>query len=158
MQSPDGAHLNYTADAGLKAVLGDSEEQASAERMTDEQFAAYIRECPDDAATSYEGGARLAARYMLVWLEAHPSEQWRPLEDEIDWKKFEADSVTMEDWETKRSQYIAVEGAYDRIAEEYPAIHDIGLTGFMAGWAWNAARKVLNLAPQVNPAIVEVGG
>jgi hypothetical protein len=157
-ESPDGAHLNYTAHEGLSAVLGDADEQSTAPHMSDDDFARYIRECPEDAADSYDGSARLAARYMLQWLETHPLEAWRPLEDEIDWKKFEAAGSPWDDFETRRSEFVAIEGAWDRICEEAPALRELGMTGFMAGWAWNAARKVLNLGPQANPAIVTVGG
>ena len=159
MDSPDGAHLNYTADQALTGELGGAQ-PTQEERMTDEQFAEWIRSTPD-TEDGYEGAARLAARYMLEWLTRHPLEQWRPLEDELDWKKLKAtgreEEIILNDWRAHRTEYVAVEGVWDRIKEDEPRLADLGLTGFMAGWAWNAARKVLGLGPQKNPAIIEIG-
>jgi hypothetical protein len=42
-------------------------------------------------------------------------------------------------------------GVYER------EIAGLGITGFQWGWGVNAARRLVELPPQPNPAIVDVG-
>ena len=49
-------------------------------------------------------------------------------------------------------------GVWERVKERWPELAERakGGTGFMHGWAFNAARHVLALPPVANPALVEV--
>ncbi len=100
------------------------------ERLSDEAFEAMIRQATD--AGSYDGCANVAARAVLEHLEAHP-------------------------------EHLALDaegGLYDHVkasasAEAKAAFSE--MTGFMWGWAVNAARHILKQKPVPNPAIVEIG-
>ena len=47
-------------------------------------------------------------------------------------------------------------GLYDVMKDEGVDLATLGLTGFMWGWAVNAARYALNELPVPNPAILEI--
>lgn len=131
-QSDDGADLNILPEAAFKAVLGvpPPEQQV----LEDQAFADRIRNAPDVASvhdSGYDSGALRLAKYFLLTIEADEANK------------------NLDGWEL-----------FDKTIALYPDKHDAGLfagmTGFMVGWAANAARKVAGLSPVQNSAIVEI--
>lgn len=82
----DGAHLGVNAKRALDSVLGGAPQPTDDERMSDEDFARWVRECPDSAkGASYESTARYAARLVLEFLEANAEHRATPTEAEGEW-------------------------------------------------------------------------
>lgn len=70
-----------------------------------------------------------------------------------------AEPWEVQDADGPRPKYVKVrDGLYDVMKAEGIDLAELELTGFMWGWAVNAARKVLGDGPVPNPAIVEIGG
>ena len=143
----DGAHLGMNAQQALEAVLGGKQSTEAEEApMDDAAFAAYIRAEPQGEPADYAEAARHAAHYLLRYLEAHPDQQYWPLSNQYDWDGIRANKVDFSD-EAARQPYLLHEGVWDHVETAYPALRTVGLTGFMAGWAFNAARKVRGWSP-----------
>jgi hypothetical protein len=151
----DGAHLGVGAPRALETIVGGKESPSEDEQMSLAQFAEWIRSCPD-SVNDYNDTARLAAKYLLAYLEAHPDQQEWPLENQYDWDRMQADDVVPEP--AKWDRYQTQQGIWDLAVAQYPILRELGLTGFMAGWAFNAARSIIELPPAPNPAIVNIGG
>ena len=123
----DGAHLGVTAEWALATILGGEPSPAEDERMTDGEFAEWVRSAPEDFKDAdYSEASRRLARYFLLVLE----------------DGFEGG--TWEAWETAK--------------ERWPDVinEDCDFTGFMCGWAFNAARKVFGMPPAQNPALLTI--
>ncbi len=133
----DGANLGITAEQALATILGGEPELPKDDRMTPEQFAEWVRGCPDagsdDDPDSYSQGSRLMAKWMLQVMTDDPKREWSLS------SKMPANDV-----------YKAAKVASPR--EALWAFE--GCTGFMVGWAFNAARSILTLPPVQNPAIL----
>lgn len=127
--SDDGANLNIKCDAAMKAVLGGDEP----ETLSDAEFASMIRGATVQQSGGYEGCANRAARLVLEHLEAHP------------------DAIAL----SGDDLYAAVKGEATREDLDHVLSE---LTGFMWGWAVNAARHVLKRSSLPNPAILTIGG
>lgn len=144
----DGAHLGVTAKDALGVIVG-GEEEAEKPHMDPEQMREWIMACTKDDATDYENMARYAAKLILVFLLEDPSRASIPSENvykkgadgEIDWSNMEVETP----------------GLYEVMKEAGVPIDDLDLTGFMWGWALNAARRCCELPPVANPAIVNIG-
>ena len=151
----DGAHLGVGAERALETVLGGKEQPRDDERMSDEEFAAWIRSA--DKTNEYGETARYAARLIVEFLEAHPEHLTTPGEAE---GAFQVDGreATREEVMSGAAKFVRLrDGLYEVMETEGVYLGDLDLTGFMWGWAFNAARKVLGLGPVPNPAIVEIG-
>jgi len=147
--STDGAQQNIPAESAMKFIVGGGEYP---EALDDLSFEAMIREAPLTGDLGYEGGANAAARLILEAYERYP--QTRELaEDHLYLANGEDGKI---DW--NNPIYLTVT-LYDVIKKIYPQhqeeIWDY-LTGFMWGWAVNAARKIAGLSPRANPAIMEI--
>jgi len=131
--SADGAHLGVSAERALKTILGGEPEPTKDEQMDADTFRQWLLSA--DRADTYEESARLCARYLLEYLTAHPEDMQLPL-----------------------NATLLSEGVWDRAAVAMPDLEELGheLTGFQAGWAFNAARRCLELPPAPNPALLEV--
>ena len=125
--SDDGADLNMPADGAMKAVLGGEQP----ERLDDAAFAQKIRTA--ERVHSYDGCATRCARLVLEYLESHPEAHAKDANGDL-YDLVKA-SVSPEDRKEVMGE----------------------LTGFMWGWAVNAARHVLKLKPVPNPAIITIG-
>jgi hypothetical protein len=134
--SDDGADLNMPAEGAMRAALGGPQP----ERLSDEEFEQHIRAA--EPTDDYGGIATYAARLVLEFLEAHPEHSDTPIEAE---------------GEFRGREYVKVrDGLYDVMKEAGVPLAELDLTGFQWGWAANAARNVLGLEHQPNPAIVEI--
>ena len=154
----DGAYLGVDAERALGTILGGKESPAKEEQMDDTTFAVWLRSAPENPA-SYGETARLAGRYLLEYLERHPERQNDPLDDKHDFDRMRADGVLERSkidsavWKN----YLLQTGIWDDAKQEFPQLESLDLTGFMVGWAFNAARKVLALSPAPNPALLTIG-
>lgn len=152
----DGAHLGVDAERALKTILGGEPSPGQDEQMDAETFRTWIKTA--DREDSYGEAARLAARYLLEYLTAHPEDMRLPLDDVHDWNRMRAelgDRFTSPD---ELLRYRTQEGLFDKAAAEYPALKNMDLTGFMVGWAFNAARRCLEIPPAPNGALFTIGG
>ena len=124
----DGAHLKVSADRALETVLGGKESPAEDERMSALEFAVWIRTAPleSDEARDYGEAARCYAKLYLMAFEADCKGEARDV-----WREAETRWPDL----AKRCE---------------------GGTGFMHGWAFNAARNVLHMPPVQNPALLEI--
>ena len=151
----DGAHLGVSAERAIETILGGKPSPSADEQMDADTFRTWIKTCPDNV-TGYGETARLAARYMLDYLTAHPEDMQLPLDREIDWERLQAEhgDAYPEGW---YDTYQKTPGLYDRMKVAGWPIDDLDLTGFMAGWAFNAARRCLEVPPAPNPALRTIG-
>ncbi len=152
--SDDGADLGFGAEAGMKAVMGGEQPKKG---MSPAEMRAYLEKAHDPS--SYDGCANVCARIVLGVLERHPEAQSLPADRDVEWPKKADGSM---DWDAP--PIVLREGVYEfiqRVEPETYATHKAAvfseLTGFMWGWAVNAARYALELPPVPNPAIVTIG-
>lgn len=154
----DGAHAGVGADRALKTILGGEPAPTEDEVMSDEAFAQYIREAPDDPH-DYGDYARLIAKLGLAMAEAHPEIDWShvPASDEAEYPDGVGDGS---DWEERYKNRRIVREGFDTLWKRFdPLSYKLAVseaTGFQWGWGVNAVRKVLGLGPVANPAIIEV--
>jgi hypothetical protein len=141
----DGAHLGYGAEAAMKAVMGD---KSPVERETAGQMFERIMATSRDDANTYDGVATYMAKLIIVAFQADPALADQPI-DNVYGRNLDGSTdfdtvVTPGLWEVLR----------DRLD---PADRCPDMTGFMWGWAVNAARRCLELGPVPNPAIITIG-
>lgn len=157
--SDDGAHLGIDAKSALGLVMGKDEEEAP-ERVDP----AGMRKRILAAATrgggplGYDDCGEMAAGMVLMFYEAHPEATTWPVERAHHWERDGQQVDPGKDgWEGL--QYV---GDGPDLYAEVNSFTDgkldgFGLTGFLWGWAVNAARYALDLPPEPNPAIITVG-
>lgn len=153
----DGAEFKVGAHDALEKIVGASEE---VHPMDDAAFEKMIREAPlppwgegEVSAENYERCANAAARLVLETYEAYP--QTRDLPMEHDYLRGPDGMIV---WEPKPPFPVKTSiDIYDVVRQLHPEATDaLDLTGFMWGWAVNAARSVLGLGSVPNPALLEV--
>lgn len=115
--------------------------------MDPEQMRQWIMACTVEQAVDYESTARYAAKLILVYLLDDPRRASIPSEN-----VYEKDAEGRMAWPA----VVTAPGLYEVMKEEGIAIDDLDLTGFMWGWAVNAARRCVELPPVANPAIVQL--
>jgi len=123
---PDGAFLGIKARRALETIFGGKEPPSEDERMGDEEFEDWIRSAPlDFKDVDYDEACRRLAKMYLILLE--------------------------EGEEVSESQQL-----WEAFKRKFPKQAKVagGMTGFMHGWAINAARKIVGLAPAPNPALL----
>ena len=153
--SGDGASLGVMPERALETVLGGADQPNEEEKLSPKEFEDQIREAPIEA-NSYNGAAAATARIIVEAIDKYPELRTVPMEsvylkDQTGHMIFEPQAVKL------------VLGMYDVLKQLYPdeespegkVLSD--LTGFMWGWAYNAAARILGLKDQPNPAIVEIG-
>lgn len=128
----DGAHLGVSASRALKTILGGEPSPTEDECMGREEFASRVRSAPHDledivGEDPYGEASEWLARRYLLIIEQAPA-----VTRDIAWEVFRA--------------------RWPEDAEEAG-----GMTGFMHGWAWNAARNALSKPAEANPAILTIG-
>lgn len=127
----DGAHLGISASRALNTILGGASSPTEEERKSQEDFAAWVYSAPfalDNIGGDdpYAEASRWLARRFLFIMEQAPA---------IDRDTAQEVFRTMWPEDAKEAKL---------------------MTGFMHGWAWNAARHVLSRLPQPNPAILTI--
>ena len=123
----DGAYLSVSAKRAIETILGGKLSPTDEEQMTDEEFAAWIRSADSSFNDAdYGEAARRLARYFLLLMEDE-----QPADMYALWDAFKIR------WPDESAQAG-------------------GMSGFMVGWAFNAARKVLSMPPAPNPALVTI--
>jgi hypothetical protein len=155
--SADGAHQGISADRAIETIIGGKPEPGEDEQMSLPEFAAYVEAAPDSPG-EYGDCARLVAKLVLRYLLSHPADALAPMENEYDpraWK----DPEVMKNG-SGLANYVTRWGLYERIKiadpETHAKIQKLGITGFQWGWGVNAARRLCELPPQANPAILTV--
>ena len=125
----DGAHLGVTAGRALGTILGGEPSPTKEDGMTHEQFALWIRSAPQALEDMpKDNGYSEASRWLA--------------------RRFlllletgcKADDV----WDTFK----------DKWPDDADEAGD--MTGFMHGWALNAALHTLKLPPAPNPALLTI--
>ncbi len=150
--SDDGAQLGYGAGQALVAVMG-GDQPSPEERMSVEQMHAAIMattwpipaDVPDSEHYSY--CSNYTAKLILQWIMADTSRAQGPVENIY---AVDADGKT--DYMAQPAEL----GWYDCMKADGVPIAELGITGFMWGWAANAARRCLELPEVPNPAILEM--
>src|SRR3990167_6069709 len=130
--SQDAADLGVKPERALESILGGAEQPKEEEKMTPEKMYQEIMAQPNeykDREYTYNGCSMWLAKQFLLILE-----KWEEIE---------------------------VVGSYDLLYEKMKEINgeqDYDFTGFMVGWANNAARFALNKKAHANTAILERKG
>lgn len=145
--SGDGAHLGVGVARALKTILGGepSPDKTQEETMNPVKMRDYL-----ESATpgSYDSTAAYAGKLVLHWLLEDPRRAQGPVENEYDWGT--------PDPATGHSFTITNIGWYDLMKRDGIDLGSLDLTGFMWGWACNAARFCVELGPVANPAIMTI--
>lgn len=178
--SDDGADLGLSADTGMRAVMGDEEAQEAPRRSPEE----LLTDMRADQGDSYAGTANRTALAVLDLFESQPETRDWPAESpgKFVWMTEpamaadavrDADGVPGEEvsktWMNEHPEetfpfnltdYVK-DGPdlYQTLKEARPDLVEgtlEELTGFMWGWAVNAARYVSGLPAVPNPAIVTI--
>lgn len=151
----DGAHLNISADDAMGTIVGGKEQP---EPMTNAEFEDMIRSAPimsaEDSEFDYGNCSNACARIVLEAYEDYPQLQDLPEKHEllrdatgdIDWNNPIRLNITL---------YDVLKQLHDENSNEYRFVLS-ELTGFMWGWAVNAARKIRGLDPVPNPALLTI--
>lgn len=165
VMSDDGAHLGKSAEEAMHEVLGgESEEKAAFTPLGMQQ---HLTRATIDDCDNYDGTARYAGKLILAYLTHHPEhaflpasggyvyekerraegdegKQVGPVDDPVWSYRVGVDLYT----EVKQYAINLHMDNYDKCLSQ--------LTGYMWGWAVNAARYALDLPPTPNPAIVTI--
>lgn len=161
----DGAHQGVGAERALDTILGGKPDpQESQEKtMTPDGMQDHLESASIEHCDSYDGTARYCGKLVLNFLVAHPEYQGVSAEaayisrDEP--PNREAGETGFEmygKWRVKLGPDL-----FDLVKAESSTEDDdrcLGeLTGFMWGWAVNAAKYALGAPPVPNPALLEIG-
>jgi len=153
----DGASQGVMPERALGTILGDEEQPTEEEQLSSKEFEAKVRSASLDVTDSYDGAALGIARVIVEAIEKYPSLRSVPMEAD-----FLRDATGEVVWDGDNLICYCM-GLYDILKKIHPdkssperQVMD-GMTGFMWGWAYNAAARILGLASQPNPAIMEIG-
>ena len=162
---PDGAASGLTASEALGIVLGgeDPEEKprpsqqeyldscAMPHKWTPAAIDAFL-DYSADGGRAYAECGRIIGKLILDFLRDHPECENMPAENQHDWSNFHGEGIPP----------IAVEGLWGYIervdVQRGKKMNACGPTGFMVGWAVNAARTAMGWGPVANPALFTIGG
>lgn len=135
----------------MKAVIAG--EQPEKPPMTAGEMKDWILSCEPSEAFDYDNTARYTAKLIMEWLMADPQRAQFPVEN-----VYEYDAEGRLVFNDKGGLNLVQKGWYDRMKDDGIPLDQLGLSGFMWGWAANAARRCLELPEVPNPAIVTIGG
>ena len=134
----DGANLGVSARRALGTILGEKPQPSDEDRVSMKELEARIRSRPlpgegtppwkdEDTSDAYSKAAEILAHAYLVLADEDPD--------------------------------LLTKGMWDAFTARWPDGDDWigGVSGFMEGWAFNAARSIKQLPPTPNPAIIEIG-
>ena len=155
--SNDGAHQGVMAERALGTILGGEDPPADDEGMSRQQMRDAIAAVDVDAEPqSYDQACMLTARLILDFINGDLATRRKiPTETVYD-TEGDAYKHWMSTGESPEDPSVVVKerGLYDVMKDEGIDLGALGLTGFMWGWAVNAARYALNELPVPNPAIL----
>ena len=140
--SVDGAAQGIDAKAALGVVVGGDEQPASRSIV---DMAIEVMGTTEDPNT-YEGTANYCAFLIVSWLKEDPTRAGSPTENVYRYGP-------NNEWTGE----IIDHGWYERMKDDGIELGKLDLTGFMWGWAVNAARAILDLPEVPNPAILTIG-
>lgn len=157
--SDDGADLGITAEDGMKAAMGADEEPAT---RTPVELQA---EMEADQSNTYSGQANIVALALVRLFEKRPDLATWPAEAEgAFFVKATGERATPEflrasEWDDMEFRKVDDRDLYAELKAARPDLSSTfeGLTGFMWGWAVNAAKYVVGEPPVPNPAIITIG-
>jgi hypothetical protein len=156
----DGANLGITAGRALDTVIGGEPQPTEEEQATSEQVRERVMQAPNPCEgkpiheraidkDAYSLAADAIAKAFLL------AEAEKPgiLECELYYSKENTDHDVL--WGKPQGAETAV---WNYVKEKHPGFDDWigGASGFMVGFAYNAALYVLGKPPKPNPAIVTV--
>ncbi len=141
----DGAHLGMSAESALSVILS-GDDPAEKPTMDPAEMREWILSAQDlGDAFDYDSCARYAARLILEYLLADPRRAQIPTE-----VVYQLDDRGQMVWPA----VVITPSLYDAMKADGIPIDALGLSGFMWGWAVNAARRCCELPPVPNPAIL----
>lgn len=178
--SGDGADFGVTADRALETVLGGADQPTEEEMRTPTQMREMLMSAfpltdiemrieesdqkdwpgPVEVLYSKSLGTRInlgygeaasaAGRAVLEFFDTHPELADTPIENVYpeDWDWADADN------EEKRSRIVW--GLYEVMKRNGVDLSPLGMSGFMWGWSYNAARYARSEPTAPNPAILEL--
>lgn len=132
----DGAHDGIRPQAAMGAPEPKRKDSTS-------EMAARIMS--STGPSGYDGTAEYCAKLIVEWLSEDPSRAQGPPENVYE-------SGPNGEW----TGTVTERGWYDRMKADGIPLGQLDLTGFMWGWAVNAARAIVELPPVPNPAIIEL--
>jgi hypothetical protein len=148
----DGAHLGVGADTALSKILG-GKDILDDQILTEAEFEEMIRTA-GFTDLDYGTSSNAIARMILEAYEKYP--QVRAIPSDTEYLKDENGRAVFVGGNMVAlgvDLYRVIKQIY---AEEPHKVEILeGSTGFMFGWAVNAARKILGEGPVANPAILE---
>jgi hypothetical protein len=162
---PEGAASSLTASEALGIVLGgvDPEEKPRPSQQeyldtcdmppewSEKAIGAFL-DYSDDSGRAYSECGRIIGKLILDFLREHPECENMPAESKYDWTGFDGGSMPP----------IVAEGLWDTIVRVDPErgkkLNACQPSGFMVGWAINAARTAMGWGPVANPALITIGG
>jgi hypothetical protein len=144
-----------SAERALKTILGNEDQPTDEEMESVEDMRNRLLGMTREDATDYGSTADYAASLILNFILEDAARRIAiPTEMEYDW-----DGDPDHGANGCKPEYVIHKGLYAVMKEAgppYDEIGELGLTGFMWGWAVNAARRCVNMPPKPNPAIVEI--
>jgi hypothetical protein len=164
----DGAHIGVSAGRALKTILGGDEPPTQEEQETREAMEQRIRARPlpgdgpgpwagvgdhgtDEPGDAYSAAAESLAHVYLVLADERPAL--------LTEQRF-YDGTEMDDpwWRENMAgkPRDPSDAIYEAMKARWPNADDWfgGLSGFQAGWAFNAVRRIKEQPPAPNPAIM----
>jgi hypothetical protein len=153
----DGASQGIGPQRALDTVLGGKPAPEKDEGLELAEMERKIRKARlgSDEELGYEGCGWACARIVLEYLEHHPEDVGAPIDNLYDWDRWKADGQPQ-----VLKPYLLTDGLYERIKrkdeERGKQLENLGLTGFLWGWGFNAAVRVMGQPTQPNPAILEL--
>lgn len=149
--SSDGASLGVKPERALGTIIGGKDQPDDSEKMSPAEFTQWIRSAPTLAdyletrgSFSYDETSRVMAATIVLYWEATGDEG--PDDTQFATKDGQIDFFTP-----------VVPGLYERMKTYGLPLNEMDLTGFMWGWALNAAKTVKGIQPGGNPALLEIG-
>ena len=158
--SSDGAHLGVGAARALDTILGGGEHPTEADMRNPDEMRAYLLAATGppfaEGMDGYDACARYAGKLFLEAFLGDPSMANAPIDTRYDW-----DADPDRGSQGMKDEYVLARGVGELLTERMPEVRqqlsDLGLSGFMWGWAVNAARYCVELPPGENPAILTIG-
>lgn len=152
----DGAHLGVGAERALETVLGGQPQPSKDERASRARLLETITEAASrNTPAGYDDAANMIAGLVFRFYCEKPEAQAWPVTQKGYYLL--PDGTHADRWCADGTFTPTTPNLYDEVDKFTGGrLSQIEATGFMWGWAVNAARYVSNLPPEPNPAIIEI--